>query len=484
MAWGYHDQAPMIAWAIGLATSLFGHTEIALRLPSNLSMAIASAYLVAMAARWIGARAALHTAILTQALPEFHIGGLLATPDGLQAMAWAGASYHVAAAYEKNSWSQWLTAGVWFGFGMLSKYSMVIFLPGVYLYGLIFPDHRARLTGIRPYLGVLAGTLMFLPVIYWNAENGWNSVRHVAFLGGANEPFGVHLNYLGDFLASQAGLLSPLVFILVLMAWAASLSRELRRSKWIYPYLFFASFPMVAGFALLSLHTRVYGNWPGPGYLTVSVLVAAFFAGRGNDALNKQSRIVGRLGRIGRSTWPWAIGTAYLLTSLVLIQVIWPVMPIPTELDRTSTEIRGWDVLGQKAGEMAADMPDPGRTFLFGLRYQTASELAFYAPGKPMTVSINRWNRPNVYDYWWEDEDLIGWDAVGVTYDSGGQLDRLKEAFEHVDPPRELRIYRDPLLTAGGPDREPVKTLYLYRAYGFRGGLRWVPPDGSDIRVN
>ena len=58
-------------------------------------------------------------------------------------------------------------------------------------------------------------------------------------------------------------------------------------------------------------------------------------------------------------------------------------------------------------------MPAPERTFIFGLRYQTASEMAFYTPGKPHTVSINRWKRPNVYDYWWTDADLLGWDAVG-----------------------------------------------------------------------
>ena len=27
---------------------------------------------------------------------------------------------------------------------------------------------------------------MFIPVIVWNAANGWNSARHVAYIGGAN----------------------------------------------------------------------------------------------------------------------------------------------------------------------------------------------------------------------------------------------------------------------------------------------------------
>jgi len=104
LAPGYHDQAPMIAWTIKLGTLLLGHTEMGVRLPSVL----ASIYMVMMAGRWFGGRAALNTAIISQGIFAFIIGGLLATADGLQAMAWAGACYHVARAYEKHRWFDWL----------------------------------------------------------------------------------------------------------------------------------------------------------------------------------------------------------------------------------------------------------------------------------------------------------------------------------------------------------------------------------------
>ncbi len=476
-ALGYYDQAPLIAWAIKMATALLGHTEMGVRLPSILAMTVASAYLVRMAGRWIGPTAALKTAILSQGILEFNVGGLLATPDGLQAAAWAGACYHVARAYEDNSWRQWLTGGLWFGFGMLSKFTMVIFLPGAYLYGLLSAAHRPRLAGLRPYIGVLAGTLMFCPVILWNALNNWSSVRHVAYLGGANEAFALHFKYLGDFLASQAALLSPLAFLLVLWAWPLALASSIRRRHWIYPYLFFTSFPMFAGFALLSLHTRVYGNWPGAGYLTASILAVAIFGRRGTDLFRNSRR------SWGQRLMPWAIGTAYLFTALVLLQVIWPVLPLPTRLDRTATEFAGWRELGQTADELRRQMPLPAETFLFGLRYQTASELAFYTPGQPRTVSINKWKRPNVYDFWWKDEDLIGKDAVGVTYEPDSHLTRLNQIFDRVDPPLKLTIYKRAGFLRRRTTDEPVKVFYLYRAYGFRGGLRWVPPDRPDIRA-
>ena len=477
LAPGYYDQAPMIAWAIKATTSILGHTETGVRLPAIIAMTVASAYLVMIAHRWVGSLAAFLTAILSQGILLFNVGGLLATPDGLQAAAWAGASYHVARAYENNRWSQWLLGGIWLGFGLLSKYTMVIFLPSAYLYGLLSSAHRKRLAGIRPYIGVLAGTIMFFPVIWWNALNNWSSVRHVAYLGGANEQFSIHWKYFGDFFGSQAALLSPLVFIMALWAWGLALLKKFRTQNWIYPYLFFTSFFMFAGFALLSLHTRVYGNWPGAGYTTVAILIVAFSTGKSNRVFKATKP------HFGQRLLPWAIGTSYLMTALILLQVVWPILPIPTRLDRTTTELSGWRELGIKAGMMLAEMPDPKNSFLFGLRYQTASELAFYSPGQLRTVSINKWKRPNVYDYWWKDEDLIGKDAVGVSAKPNLHETNLPEVFDRVDPPAKLIIYRKQGFLRRQITSEPVKVFYLYRAYGFKGGLRWEPLNQSDIRA-
>ncbi|MBM4331137.1 MAG: glycosyltransferase family 39 protein [Deltaproteobacteria bacterium] len=478
LAWGYHDQSPMIAWAIRLSTYFLGHTELGVRLPSIIAMAVAALYLVSMAARWVDCRAAFNTALITQAILEFNVGGLMATPDGLQAAAWAGAAYHVARAYEGQDWAQWLASGIWFGVGMLSKYTMVIFLPAALGYGLFSPLHRRRLASLRPYVGVLIGSLMFMPVVIWNAANNWNSLRHVAHIGGINEALAIHWEFFGDYLASQAGLLSPIVFVLGLMAWLAVIRKGYPAGNWIYPYLVYTSLPIFAGFALLSLHTRVYGNWPGAGYLTAAVLTAALYGPRPTRVFTEKKPI------LGRRLWPWAVGSSYVITALVLIQTVWPVLPIPAHMDRPATELGGWRELGLKTYDLVQTMPNPSRTFIFGLNYQTASELAFYTPTNPQTVSINRWSRPNVYDYWWKDDDLMGWDAVGVTYDSVSHWQQLNQVFEHVDPPVKLDIFRPSVWSSDARDqKKPVKTFFLYRAYGFKGGMRWRPPDSGDIRA-
>ncbi len=476
LAWGYHDQTPMIAWAIRFFTFICGHTELAVRLPSIVSMAVASIYLVMMAKHWFSDRIAWQTAILSQSIFIFNVGALLATADGLQGAAWAGASYHVARGFKDNQWRHWMSGGLWFGFGMLSKYTMVLFLPFVFIFGLTSPVCRTRLIAFRPYIGCILGVVMFMPVIAWNAANNWNSFRHVAYLGGANEGFTLHWKYLGEYVGSQVGLLTPVVFGIICAGWLWVARHRQAIDNWIYFFLLSTSLPMVAGFALLSLHTRVYGNWPCAGYLTACVLAAALWGGSSQSCRDAPSK------SRSRKWWRWAWGSAFFLTFVVLIHVHWPILPIPQAKDRTIYELRGWDDLGAKVAQFQRSMSRPENTFIFGLRYQIASELAFYVPGKPFTVSINRWNRPNVYDYWWRDEELIGKNAIGVTRDKNSR-NRLLEVFERVEmaepffvfPPRPIKEERHGL--------SPVRTLYLYRCYGFNGGLRWIAPQPGDIRA-
>lgn len=474
LAWGYHDQTPLIAWAIYLTTGLFGHTELGVRLPSIIAMAVASVYGALIARRWFSPRVAWHSAILIQSVFVFNVGGLLATADGLQGAAWAATCYHTARGFEENQWRQWILGGVCFGLGLLSKYSMVIILACVFLYALFSPIHRRRLVSIKPYAGCAIGLLFLSPVIVWNAANNWNAFRHVAYLGGVNEGFALHLNYFAEYITTQIGLLTPLVFVLVCASWWWVLRSRSSVTPWIYTFHFFTSFTIVFIFALLSLHTRVYANWPCAGYLTAAILTTALWI---NGSENGEKDFKPRL----RSLWRWTIVSSCLLTTIVLVHVVWPILPIPADIDRTAYEIKGWDKVGRKAAEIQSAMPRPDHTFAFGLSYQMASELAFYMPGQPETVSINRWSRPNVYDYWWQDRDLIGKDAIGLIQ-RPNRRKRLLQVFKRVDPPIALHLYAGNRTAPSTEEDRPVSSFYFYRCYGFKGGLRWIPENPDDIR--
>lgn len=524
LALGYHDQAPMIGWLINLSTRYLGHTEQAVRLPSVIMGSIASFYMIVLCIKWFGSRIAFHTAILSQGVLIFFIGGVLATADAIQAAGWAGAAYHVAMAYEKDDWGSWLLGGFWFGIGILGKFSMGIFLPCAFLFGLFTKEYRSRLAGIKPYAGVSIGLLMLSPAIIWNAMNGWNSIRHVAYLGGANEKAAtVHIGLFLEYLGSEALLLTPVVFLLCVAAWWKSMAGKKHRQNLRIRYLLFTSFPMFAFFMILSLHTRVYGNWPAPAYLTACILIALFFhpeikkadietpdkldtvSDAKEEALTDDQKILmdqqtdipvqedkasatssqtktdekpyRRIlrHRTNRDIWHFALVTAYLITTLVVVQTAWRLLPLPGKLDRTARETTGWKELGANVDAILKTMPSPENTFISGFRYQIASELAFYTPGQPETVSINRWNRPNVYDYWSNDESLKNKDAVVVTdRDPQTYFSRLCTIFEKVDQPVEINTI---------VNGKEIQKFHIFRAYGFKGGLRWEPTDKSDVRA-
>jgi undecaprenyl-diphosphatase len=446
----------MIAWTIWLAGWLFGQTEFAVRLPTVLGISFASACLCLLAARWFGWRTALHTAVVSQSLLLLNGAALIATPDGLLLPCWAAACLHAALAGEGDALRHWLLTGLWFGLGLLSKYTMLLFPPCLFGALLCTDAGRRRLLSWKPWLGLLTGLSLFTPVIIWNARHNWVTFRHALFQGGANTASLFTTDYLAEFLGSQVGLLSPVLFVFLLAAWVQGRRSSLPQER--VSFLVWLSLPGFALFALLSLHVRVYGNWPAPAYLTALLLAAALYA--------------------GQRWWTAGVSLAMATSAALLIHLLHPVLPIRAEQDRIAFETTGWNTLGHVIDKALRQMERPDQTFIFGLRYQLASELAFYMKGQPQTVSVNRWTRPNVYDFWFDDALLRGRDGIGV-FEFEAEVTQFSQVFEQVGRPVMIPIYR----RSPWFGRELVQTLYYARCYGFKGGLRWQPKDPGDIRL-
>jgi undecaprenyl-diphosphatase len=464
---GYYDHPPMIAWTIWLATTLFGQNEFAVRLPTILGITVASFYLCMLAAHWFSRRCAFHVALLSQGILLFNGSALIATPDGLLIPCWAAACYHAALALDRDQLSQWLLTGTWFGLGLLSKYTMLLFLPSLFFCILFTGIYRNRLFTYKPWLGLVTGFIVFTPVVFWNSRHDWVTFRHVLFQGGINDSTFFTLRYIGDFFASQAALLSPVIFLFILTGWLSGwFSKRLRPGD--APFLIWMSLTTFLLFTLLAFHVRIYGNWPAPAYLTALILIAALYS-------------PGQTGTAGRhfKLWKFAVGLALVTSTAILIQLIYPLLPVRVDLDRTARETVGWDILARAADKAHKEMERPEETFIFALRYQFASELAFYMDGQPQTLSINRWSRPNVYDFWFDDKMVLGQDAIGV-FEYKDIITLLPQVFERVGKLVEIPVYRH----SPWFGKELVHTLYLAKCYGFTGGLRWQPTDEADIRVS
>ena len=83
---------------------------------------------------------------------------------------------------------------------------------------LIMSDRRYLLRTIKPYSAVLVSLIVFSPVIIWNARHDWVTLRHTAGQAHLAEGFTVSIRSFGEFLGSQAGIVTPVIFILIFFA--------------------------------------------------------------------------------------------------------------------------------------------------------------------------------------------------------------------------------------------------------------------------
>ncbi|EQD79156.1 glycosyl transferase family protein, partial [mine drainage metagenome] len=165
-------------------------------------------------------------------------------------------------------------AGLWFGLGLLSKYTMVLLGPLLLLYLLLAPRHRHWLRRPALYISALAAVLLFTPVILWNRSHDWASFRFQWHHGMEAHQFSP-LFGLSDYIGGQTGVMTPVVYLILLAAavWGV---REIRRNR-DTPILYFwiTSYPILLFFAYSSLKAKVEANWPVEGYLGAFLVAGA-----------------------------------------------------------------------------------------------------------------------------------------------------------------------------------------------------------------
>ena len=111
-----------------------------------------------------------------------------------------------------------------------------------------------------------------LPVLIWNWQHGWITVRHVA--GDAKAGAGWSPAVL-DFLGSQALLLNPIFFIGMIWAAIAFWRRSRRAPKLVF--LFCMGAPLFLVYLLYSFHSSIQPNWIAPSVLPLFCLMVGYW---------------------------------------------------------------------------------------------------------------------------------------------------------------------------------------------------------------
>ncbi len=270
----FYDQPPFIAYIIALFTFLGGHTEFALRIGAVLVSFGMTWWIYLLGKEAYNIKIGFFAALTLNAIMLYSIGGILMLQDVPQLFFWGLSTLFLYRALFKNK-NYWYLLGITLGFGILSKYTMVLFIPCTVLFVILSKEHRKLLWSKETYLSLLIALLIFSPVIYWNYKNEWASFLFQVHHGTSGES--IDLRKFGDYWGGQLGVVTPSIFLGIFLSWIIGFYRGLKYKE--NKSLFFTclSAPIVLFFAYTNLRTRGEANWAASAYFTGTLYAVALF---------------------------------------------------------------------------------------------------------------------------------------------------------------------------------------------------------------
>ncbi|MFC7609350.1 glycosyltransferase family 39 protein [Teichococcus aestuarii] len=346
----YYDHPPMVALWTALGSALAGDTALGLRLLGPLGVAAASLLLADAGERLFpGRQAGPWAAALLNATLLFGAGAVLMTPDTPLLVFWCAALWALARLQASQDGRWWLAFGLLAGLGLLSKYTTVLLGGGVVLWLLLEPGARRWLADWRLWAGGALALLVFSPVILWNAQHDWVSFAKQGGRAGATAT-GSALRYLGELVGGQAGLATPIIFLLCAAGTVAACRLWWRRGEGAAAAGLLAAItvPTALLFLWQATGSRVQGNWPAILYPTACLAAAGCLGARW-----------ARWRRPGV-----ALGLG--LTLLVLVQAAFAPLPLPRRSDPTLARLGGW---AEFAATLEAERAARGAAFIAAEEY-------------------------------------------------------------------------------------------------------------------
>ena len=170
---GYLDHPPMIAWLIWLGTFIIGKSEAGVRMFAMPLWGLTAFFMYRLAKELFGKTEAFITLMLLAILPIYFSAGFLMIPDTPLYAAWAGCLYYLQRAIFAGQRRAWLAAGICFGLGLLSKYTMALLGLAPLLFLIVDNESRHWSKRADPYLAFAIAFAIFSPVVVWNATHGW-----------------------------------------------------------------------------------------------------------------------------------------------------------------------------------------------------------------------------------------------------------------------------------------------------------------------
>lgn len=362
-AWGYFSKPPMIAWTIAAVTAACGDAEACIRLPALLLFAATSWIVAVLVSRLFDARKGFWAGITVATLVLTSFYSWVMTTDSLLLFFWSLSLWAFVRALDTDAWRDWLLCGLAVGVGLLSKYSMGLFLGCALL--VLWIDYRPRLFSSKPWLAATLALACLLPNLQWNLEHQFATLRHTAEISQLDRDL-LNPASLAAFVAAQFGVMGPLLFVSLLRASASRGVWADRRLRLLGLF----GLPVLALFIVLSLLSRAHANWAAPAYVAATAFVVVWLL------------------QNGRQRWLVAAIALNLLLAATLYHWHRIAPAIGIELKKGTDPffpVRGWE----RSGRVLADaLRASGCRAVIAADRSTLVELAYYARrglGEPVT---------------------------------------------------------------------------------------------------
>jgi 4-amino-4-deoxy-L-arabinose transferase-like glycosyltransferase len=442
LAPGYLDHPPMVALWIAAGTALLGDGALGVRLLGPPAAALGS-LLLAQAA-WdllpgdaqARGRAALLAPLLFNATLLMGVGAVTMTPDTPLLLFWTATLWALGRLHATGQGAWWLAAGLAAGLAGCSKYTAVLMGPAILLWLVASPDMRPWLRRPHPWVAGLLAFAVFAPVVAWNAAHGWVSFIKQA---GRGEQAGLMraLGFLGELVAGQIGLATPILAALFAAGVALAVRRAWQRQPGWLLLAGFTAFPALV-FLQHALGARVQANWPGIIYPAAAIAACG----------------------LGASWRRWVrpgVLLGFGLTAAVWIQGALAPLPLPMRLDPTLLRLGGWPDLAEAVAEAAAR---EGAAFVASDNYGHAALLARLLPSGIDVIGLEgRWRLFRLPDARTADGAQTGLllrsarradPPIAADWDNLTEIGRLDRS-RHGMVAEGFRLYRGTLRPTGQP---------------------------------
>ncbi len=456
--WGYYSKPPGIAWQIFLGTTLFGNTPLGVRAVSVLIGLITPLLIYLLAKKChLSTKTAFWSAILLALSPLGIISSMLAITDVGMILFWICALIVITSSLTETHSPNYYLIGLFIALGALFKWPIYLLWVVILLMIPLFPTLRSKhLVG-----GMITSLLGLLPSFTWNIQNDWATFRHVtSSIQGSQHTTQFFSGNPLEFIGAQFALLSPILFILLILSIVKILKNRTEQSKGLL-FCCYTTLLLLGLITILSFFKKVQGNWCDYAYPSAIILIGWYGCNTGNAA--KKWMVGGVVLSITLCTLIFSI--PYVQSNNLFAEVK---IPYKTNPFRHNV---GWENL-PKALENTGYRP--GKDFLFSSKYQMSSILSFYAEGQHRAYFLNLFNiRNNQFSYWPSmREEKAGKDGYYVIVENQPHLakhlaitdeyvDKLSPYFEHIE-----FVGVTPLFKSYGED---VKGALIFRGTSYNG---------------